>query len=332
MDIEPKPELLKDWVPARVYINDSEPFVDWCYMGSDRFTKPFFDDSIERRFRQPFNLMFRHQTPFTVLERLYNESTGVYPTGFIFHMSRCGSTLVAQMLAALEKNIVISEASPIDAVLRLNSKLSISDADRCVWLQWVISALGQRRRPKEEHYFIKFDCWSTLDLGLIREAFPDVPWIFVYRNPIEVIVSHMRQRGWQMIPGTIDKMLPGMDITEALQLAPEEYCARVLARICERALDYAKDKNALLLNYDELPETVTGSVFDHFRISFTGDEIERMKEVTSFHAKSPRMFFTSDSDDKRKNASEAAIEAADQWVDRSYQALERMRSTESMAL
>ena len=35
-------------------------------------------------------------------------------------MSRCGSTLVSQMLAALPQNIVISEAAPIDAVVQLN--------------------------------------------------------------------------------------------------------------------------------------------------------------------------------------------------------------------
>jgi gluconate kinase len=247
-------------------------------------------------------------------------------------MSRCGSTLVAQMLAAIEKNIVISEASPIDAVLRLNSKLPISHADRSAWFQWIINALGQRRRREEENYFIKFDCWSTLDLGLIRRAFPEVPWIFIYRDPIEVIVSHMRQRGWQMIPGTIDKMLPEMNITEALQLSPEEYCARVLARICEHALDHAEEKTALLVSYDQLPEVVNGLIFDHFRISFTGDEIERMKEVTKFHAKSPRISFTSDREEKRKNASEAAVEAANQWVNRPYQLLERMRSMESIAL
>ena len=332
MDIEPKLKLFKDWIPARVYISDSEPLVDWCYMGSERFIQPFFDDTIERRFRKPFNLVFRHQTSFRFLERLYNESPGVYPTGFIFHMSRCGSTLVTQMLAAIEKNIVISEASPIDIVLGLNSKLPISDADRSARLQWIISALGQRRHPDEESYFIKFDCWATLDLELIRKAFPDVPWIFIYRDPLEVIVSHMRQRGWQMIPGTIDKMLPDINIAEALQLSPEEYCARVLREICEYALGHAEDKTALLVNYDQLPDAVVDLVLDHFRVSFTDDEIERMKEVTKFHAKSPRIFFSSDREEKRKSASKAIIEAADEWVSRPYRLLEQMRSTGSIAL
>ena len=35
---------------------------------------------------------------------------GIDPTGFIFHLARCGSTLVSQMLAALPEHIVLSEA------------------------------------------------------------------------------------------------------------------------------------------------------------------------------------------------------------------------------
>ena len=40
------------------------------------------------------------------------------PSGFIFHMSRCGSTVISQMLAALAEHVVVSEAGPIDALAR----------------------------------------------------------------------------------------------------------------------------------------------------------------------------------------------------------------------
>jgi hypothetical protein len=36
------------------------------------------------------------------------------PDGFVFHMSRCGSTLVAQMLAVVPDHVVVSEAEPLD--------------------------------------------------------------------------------------------------------------------------------------------------------------------------------------------------------------------------
>src|SRR5688500_14155098 len=94
-------ENFRDWIPVRGYWREDRAFVDWCFLGKERLTEPFFDDSIVKRFRQPFNLLFRHQTPFEFLGELAEFSKGLKPTGFIFHLSRCGSTLVSQMFAAL---------------------------------------------------------------------------------------------------------------------------------------------------------------------------------------------------------------------------------------
>src|ERR1043165_8503267 len=102
-------ENFREWIPVRCYWQEKQAFVDWCFLGKERLTEPFFDDSIAKRFRQPFNLFFRHQTPIDFLDAAENFSNGLKPTGFIFHLSRCGSTLISQMLAALEQNIVISE-------------------------------------------------------------------------------------------------------------------------------------------------------------------------------------------------------------------------------
>jgi len=169
-------EKLYDWMPVRVYPDDGGYFVDWCWMGDARFIEPFFDLTIEKRMRLPFNLAFRHRTP---VETLKEVDRGLDPTGFIFHMSRCGSTLVSQMLAAVGSNIVISEAPPIDNVIR-------SAVGRDKRIEMLRDLVGAYARPRngERHFFIKFDSWSTLDLDLVEEAFPNVPWVFLYREPV----------------------------------------------------------------------------------------------------------------------------------------------------
>src|ERR687886_1815554 len=87
-------------------------------------------------------------------------------------------TLVSQMLAALPQNIVISEASPIDAVLRSKYRdPAISDAQRVEWLRGIVSAYGRPRDSREKCFFIKLDSWHTMFMNLIQRAFPDVPWI-----------------------------------------------------------------------------------------------------------------------------------------------------------
>ncbi|MEP6901059.1 MAG: sulfotransferase family protein [Actinomycetota bacterium] len=326
MDLTVKAKIFRNWSPIRLFWEKGQPFVDWCYLGRERFVQPFFDDTISRRFREPFNTLFRHQTPLEVLGKLSAQRSAIAPTGFIFHLSRCGSTLVSQMLAALAQNIVISEASPISKILEANFiNPQITDQQRIIWLRWMIEAFAQQRNIDERYFFVKFDSWNTINLSLIERAFPDVPWIFLYRNPLEVIVSQMRQRGAQMIPGSIVHILPGMTLTDALQMPPEEYCARVLARFCESALDNCQSPNALLVNYNQLPDAVTSEILEHFRARYEAADIEMMKRATQFDAKTPQMNFIPDTERKKSEASKAAHQAAEKWVNPLYERLENVR-------
>jgi hypothetical protein len=325
MDLNQNLENLTDWSPIRFYWRNNEPLVDWCYMEKTRFTDSFFDVTIQKRFYQPFNLLFRHQTPIEFLGELYEKRRGLVPDGFIFHLSRCGSTLVSQMLAALPQNIVLSEPPPINSILSADAKNpQVTDEQKIEWLKWFISAAGEPRND-EKHYFIKFDSWSTLNLELISKAFPDVPWIFLYRNPVEVIVSHLRQPGAQMIPGAIEQLLPGLDLREILQLTREEYCARVLAKICENVLKNAKNPNVKLFNYHQLPEITTSEILKHFQISYSNEDLEIMNSVTKFNAKTPQLNFTPDSEEKKKEANETVRRAAEKYVNLLYDNLETFR-------
>src|SRR5206468_1319466 len=85
-----------------------------------------------------------YTTPIDKLAEWLQEHPGLRPNGFIFHVSRCGSTLVSQMLAALAQNVVISEAPPIDAVVRAcHVRPDLSLDQHAQWLRWMIEALGQ---------------------------------------------------------------------------------------------------------------------------------------------------------------------------------------------
>jgi hypothetical protein len=191
----------------------------------------------------------------------------------------------------------------------------------------MIQALGRQRSSDERNYFLKFDSWNILDFDFIRDIFPNVPWIFLYRNPVEVIVSHMRQRGLQMVPGgPLASLLPDITLTQALEMPAEEYCARILGRFCSSALEHASDANALLINYNQLPDAVTHAIASHFGIEFTVDEIRQMTEATRFNAKTPQMTFEPDSVRKRTEATDNARRAAAMWVDPIYQRLENRKS------
>ncbi|MEK6299953.1 MAG: sulfotransferase family protein [Acidobacteriota bacterium] len=317
---------LAGWVPIRLYWNGGMPFVDWCWVGTRRFTDPFFDHTINECMRLPFSVLFRPQTPIEMLRERHKLMPGLEPRGFIFHMSRCGSTLVSQMLAALEGSVVLSEAGPVDAVLRAQFRNpSLGDPQRAEWLRWMVSAISQRRRGDETHLFIKFDSWSTLELPLIHRAYPGVPWIFVYRDPVEVLVSQLGKRGAHMMPGTIEPALFGMNLAEAFSMQSEEYCARVLALTCEAALRHHESCPGLMVNYEQLPDVVSTELAGFFGVEVSDSILEAFARVARLDAKNPSVAFESDSQSKQGAASEAARQAAERWLAPLYERLEAVR-------
>ena len=318
---------LNGWLPIRFYWQQSRPMVDWCHLGERRLTDPFLEQTIEECLHHPFNQLFRHQTGVEVLAEMHEAQPGLYPTGFIFHMSRCGSTLISQMLAALSANIVISEAGSIDSVLRANFvQPGVTDEQQVNWLRWTISAMAQRRREEERHLFIKFDSWHTLSMSLILRAFPDVPWLFLYRDPVEVIVSHLRQTSGRMLSGMGETHLLGLDIATMSRLPLEEYCALVLARICETALQHqrASKGGGMIMHYRQLPEAVWTTLPDFFHVTYSGTDVDRMRHVAGFNAKAPSAPFVEDTTSKNRQATDAVRQAADRWVGPLYAQLEAL--------
>jgi gluconate kinase len=317
--------LLDGWVPIRFYWRDEHPMVDWCYFGDKSFTEPFFAETVTDCLRLPFNLVFRHQTSIDTLRLRHETKPGLQPTGFIFHMSRCGSTLLSQLLAQLPSTIVISEAGPIDSILRSHLPENGTANDRRVgWLRWLISALGQQRLANERYFFIKFDSWNILYFSLIRQAFPNVPWIFLYRDPVEVLVSQLAHRGAHMIPHVIKPELFGMGIQTATSLLPDDYCAKVLATICQSALKHNQD-GGRLINYTQLPDIVWTSILDFFGASVSESELQSMQAAAQFDAKNPKWVFSDDRTRKKEQATESVMAAAERWLYPVYEELEATR-------
>jgi hypothetical protein len=237
------------------------------------------------------------------------------PAGFIFHMSRCGSTLVAQMLAGLESTLVISEAGPIDAILRAGG------GDR---LRWIVSALGQRRRAAQTHLVVKLDAWAILQLPMIRSAFPHTPCVFIHRDPVEVIVSHLGHRGYHVIPGMLPPEWLGLSADEAQSLSAERYCAAVLASLCAAAVAGAGDGRLTPVRYESLPQAVTDTIAPLFGLDVGAADRATLSAVADRDAKNPVLPFAADVDDKQRRASAAVRAAVQERVAPVYEALERV--------
>jgi hypothetical protein len=314
------------WLPTALHAEGPKAEVEWSWFGDQPLSEPFFEDSAQRARWLPFNRLFGLRTGLGALARWSQTLPTIQPTGFIFHVSRCGSTLAAQMLAASPANIVVSEAMAIDAVVRLDPAQAGSDEEHAALLRAMIGTLGQRRAPEAQRYFIKLDCWHTRALPLFRRAFPETPWVFLYREPREVMVSQMRQRGRQMVP---DFVSPGFLGIRPPERGPDgDYCARVLGAICEAALEGLAGSGGLAVNYDQLPEALFTTLLPHFGVTCAADEREAMALAARRDAKAPHTTFTSDAAAKRQEITDEIALACASHLDAPYRRLEACRAAD----
>jgi hypothetical protein len=314
----------RDWLPIAVTSASSGIYVDWARFGTEPLREPFYEEAVRRALRLPFNRAFRYRVGLHDLVAQADTMESVAPSGFIFHMSRCGSTLAAQMMATLPDSIVISEAAPLDAIVQLGRSLSADDAARAA--RAMISALGRKRSGRERRYVVKLDCWHTLALPLFRRAFPDVPWVFLYRDPVEVLVSQMRQRGMQMVPQFLSPRFYGIADTDATM--DEAYCARVLGVICRAVLDHHSMGGGLVLNYHQLPDAVSTVILPHFGIACRDDERERMRQAAERDAKSPNLRFGGDTETKQRAANAKIRGAAERYLREIYESLDALSAAQ----
>ncbi|MBB5367119.1 MULTISPECIES: hypothetical protein [unclassified Janthinobacterium] len=268
---------MRCWYPVSVDAGKDAIAMCWRDMGNTRFSDSFFENTLARQPREERRVC---RTPLSALAQLEDS---LAPAAFFFHISRCGSTLLTQMLATLPHCVVMSEPPIIDSLLRLHHDSSAIDS--IALLRLAMLAMGQRRFGHEAHYVIKFDCWHIHSLDLIRQAFPGTPCFFLYREPQAVLASHQRQRGPQMVPGMLHPAL--LPLPEHA-LAPGDldgYAGLVLASLYETAHRHAAAGKLALINYSQLPGIVFSELLERLGIKPTAEQLQTMRERSGRHAK-----------------------------------------------
>jgi hypothetical protein len=178
-------------------------------------------------------------------------------------------------------------------------------------LRAMVSALG-RARNGERRCCIKLDSWHILAHPLIQAAFPDVPWVYLFREPVEVLVSQMRMRGYQTVPELVPSGL--YDLGTALP-GPESLCARIFAKHHEAAIQALANPQGLAVEYAGLPDALAERIAPHFGIHLTLEARSALQRAGRRDAKAPAALFVPDAARKQKDASPAILEAARRHLD-----------------
>ncbi len=268
-------EIQADWLPVRAALQPDGLYLALRQIGPEQLQDAFMQETI-----------VRVPAPESVVQIIRDDigkaAPGTAPAGLIFHVARCGSTLISQLLKKHDNLVVYAEPLPVNEILLPPHKWPRLE------LVAALRSLGDAlARHAQKPYVLKFSSWNTLFCDILAEAFPDSPWILSYRDPIEVGVSLLKQPpGWLRDPAGPASYLGRFANPDGTSKSSEEYVARLYGAFCEAAsrLDARRGK---LVPYETLPAAVWEIVAPHFSLSIDNRQRRRMAEAARNNSKAP---------------------------------------------
>lgn len=264
---------LAGWTPVALSLAQGELAIDWGDLRGVRFAEPFLQQTVERwAAHNPAPLLRGGRD---LLEAL-DGAPSLDPDLIIFHVSRCGSTLLSRLLGSLPGVLVVSEPAP------LNSLLLSGAAATPALLRLLVRALGRKRFGDERHYVLKLSSWNVRRSDLFRSAFPAARFLWLEREPEAVVASMLADPpGWLQLrrDPAAARALFGIDAGAD----DAAFCmASVAALFAAARTTLAPD---LVLDYADLPAAVWTAVAPLIGLAPGADEIAGMEREARYEAK-----------------------------------------------
>jgi hypothetical protein len=310
---------LADWTPIRLDFSGPTPAVWWGDLSAERFTDPFFDQTVARWESGPS----ARPLVRTQLEALadLDAAPSLEPAGLIFHFSRCGSTLLSRLLATLPGVVVVAEPAPLNTLLGLDPEHVDQDA-LVKTVRLLVRALGRCRHGDERRLVLKCTSWNVLRRDVLAAAFPETPWSWVQRDPVRVLASLLAEPpGWLGTGSAPRKAarLFGIDPALVPTMGRAEFASRALGAMLEAAA--AEAAGRLVIDYADLPDAAWVRAAPHFGLEASPAAIDRMLEQSRFYSKDPtRRAFAGDAAQDRP-LTDTIGQAAERFAGPGYRAL-----------
>ncbi len=161
------------WTPIDIEIN-ADPMVILCKLNFKKYWEqphsyPMFRDLENlsgcvgnNRRREKMSILLKE----IETDKLLPSGRVISPTGFVFHESRVGSTLVANFLASDPWSLVFSESTPIaNAILHCST---CSKLQQIQLFRNVLTLMG--RSPIHKRLFVKFQSITTTKIDVALEV------------------------------------------------------------------------------------------------------------------------------------------------------------------
>jgi len=165
--------------------------VELLDLGSATFAEPFFRDTVERTRRErPAGAPLILDLPIFVLRAACYPAA---PDALVFHVGRCGSTLLTNMLVCGGDYIAVKEPEMLNELIA--AWLASADEGR-QQVKLVAGAavrilLGAIDSPRRR--LLKLAAWNVQMAPTLLEMFPTGAAAFVFRAPHETVASQLHE-------------------------------------------------------------------------------------------------------------------------------------------
>ncbi|WP_369392994.1 hypothetical protein AB5J72_39530 [Streptomyces sp. CG1] len=319
----------------RMLLCDYRPDTDgvgYIDMAGARFTEPFFVQSVIARLQAVPRAVELAGDRRELMAGLDQPSRGLPLRGMIFHTGRCGSTLLANALSAIESIMILKEPlflSSLSIAATGPDTDELADRTRSLFSHALVPT-----RPQQTDLVLKPSSWNVLGSDFWEAVTEGRPRVFVWRPCAEVMESMLESpAGWAT---GVEPFLPP-SVLEAEQAATSAAARRGLSlpmrtamaawlATAARGAELGK-AGALVIPYEAIRRdfrTVVVRVLHHLGIAVSPEVLQTAVSVANVYSKDPSgaLPFTSvQPRAKLPNALREAIETAAHDIETALTAL-----------
>ncbi len=278
-------------VPARIVWLGDRPLVEIRRISVSALNEAFWDDVCA-------------SAPITAVRPLDAEPLplGAGPLcGAIFHTYRCGSTLLCRQLSALPSVYAIAEPNFLTQLVLGHAQAPPVLRHRIVK---VLALLSRGLGSQGQRIVVKWPGMLANHAAFLVEALPEVPMVFLHRDPVEVLAS-IEQRplgNADGAPAELGLAIPARESSAITQ------AAMVIAHLC------CKVAQVPTIRHCDYKRLDPARVARHFGLDPDNTEQAAMAMAGSWYSKAAPGSgrFADDSAAKRAGASKEVRQTADQ--------------------
>ncbi|MFC9767994.1 sulfotransferase [Rhodococcus jostii] len=263
-------------------------------LGRSAFAAPRFDDVVDfhRPSGAPTAAVARFRLPMSSVLGATAAAPLPCPAALVFHVGRCGSTLLCNLLASVDGWVTLKEPEFVNgALLRLAAEADPIRRERlgtlvALLLRSLAHGVRIRADGRERACIVKFTSWNVLLADEFIRRLDPIPLVVLTRDPWATVASLLHEPPhWY---GPPPKPAATRSSARADHLEAARFFAAAWTCMADRALRLPAART-LFVSYPELvrdPMAALGRVCRHLGHGRPGPNIETVGEVARRYSKS----------------------------------------------